>query len=198
MCALPTLDGRLCGACLHRPRPFAATVAALIYTFPVDRLLHTLKYRGQLPLADWAAGQLVHGLRRSWTKHTTMSTAAPPVDCIVALPLAPARQSERGFNQAQEIARRVAGDLGVPMLDLLSRSGAARPQAELAWSERVRNVRGAFRCRETMNGLRVALIDDVMTTGASLAEAARALRRAGAASVECWVVARTLAPGQAR
>ncbi len=108
------------------------------------------------------------------------------------MPLAPSRQRERGFNQAREIAARVARAVGLPLVAPLERIAGTTPQAALAWKERANNVRGAFAVDGDVRGARIALVDDVMTTGATLAEATRTLTRAGAADVECWVVARTL------
>jgi ComF family protein len=188
VCALPTPDGEVCGQCLAHPPPFAATVAAFAYAFPVDRLMHALKYHGRLTLSEWSATALVaeHERRRG-------SPRLP--DLFAALPLAIERQRERGYNQAFEIARVLAQRLRVP----LARDGASRvrtgpPQAALPWSERAKNVRGAFACELDLAGLTVAVVDDVMTTGASLSEFARVLRAAGAVRVENWVVARTLPP----
>jgi ComF family protein len=113
------------------------------------------------------------------------------------MPLAPARQRARGFNQAHEIGVRTARALGLPLVSALTRTTHGAPQAALRWSERARNVRGAFACRADVAGSAVAVVDDVMTTGATLAEAAATLRRAGAARVEAWVVARTLPPAAA-
>ena len=192
VCALPCAGGATCGACLRRPPPYAATVAALVYAFPVDRLLQQLKYAGRLALADWAAEALIARVREALPSRP----AGDRPDRVVALPLAAARQRERGFNQAREIARRVAHAAGLPLADVLARVAAGPPQAALPWRGRARNVRGAFAVAGDVRGARIALVDDVMTTGATLAEAARTLRRAGAARVECWVVARTLPPGQ--
>ena len=115
---------------------------------------------------------------------------------MIALPLSPERQRERGYNQAYEIARVLARDLRIPLFrGGVHRDRSAPPQAALPWSERAKNVRGAFACELDLKGLTVAVIDDVMTTGASLAELARTLKRAGAVRVENWVVARTLPPG---
>jgi ComF family protein len=196
VCALPTPGGEVCGACLRHPPPFAATVAPLLYAFPVDRLLQQLKYAGRLAYAEWAAAILAG-------RAAVALAARDPVERpqrIVALPLAASRQRERGFNQAQEIAARVARRVGLPLARVLERRVQTVPQAALPWSERVGNVRGAFAVRraDTLRDARIALVDDVMTTGATLAEAARVLRHAGAAHVECWVVARTLPPGEQR
>ena len=189
VCALPAAGACVCGRCLRQPPPFAATVAALVYAFPVDRLLQQLKYGGRLAFADWAAGELAAAVA---AVHARGDGASP--DRVIAVPLSAARQRERGFNQAHEIAARVATCLGLPVAHSLERVAGGVAQAALPWSARARNVRGAFVCRGSLAGARIALVDDVMTTGATLAEATAALRSAGAARVECWVVARTLPP----
>jgi ComF family protein len=190
VCALPTPGGEVCGRCLAHPPPFAATLAAFAYAFPVDRLMHAFKYHGRLALAEWAADAILaeRGRRR---------LAVLP-DCLVALPLSRERQRERGYNQAYEIARAVARRLRAPLLrNGIRRDRASPPQAALPWSERARNVRGAFACELDLTGITVAGVDDVMTTGASLAEFAKTLKAAGATRVENWIVARTLPPGSA-
>jgi len=190
VCALPAADNRVCGACLAHPPPFAATVAALVYAFPTDRLLQRIKYGGRLALAEWAGALLAA------TVGPVLALRAPGdrPERIVALPLAPPRQRERGFNQAREIAVRVAQAAALPLAAPLARISSGPPQTALPWTERRRNVRGAFAVHGDVRGTRIALVDDVMTTGATLAEAAGTLVRAGAAHVECWVVARTLPP----
>jgi len=193
VCALPAPDAAACGACLAHPPPFAATVAALVYAFPVDRLLQQFKYAGRLALADWAAAELAAATARALAAR---GGAGMP-DLVAAVPLSAARQRERGFNQAHEIAARVARRLGLPVGHALARAERGVPQAALPWSARAGNVRGAFACRRDVRGLAVALVDDVMTTGATLAEAAATLRHAGAARVDAWVVARTLPPAAA-
>jgi ComF family protein len=165
----------------------------LCYAFPADRLLQQLKYGGRLALADWAGETLAMAVGASLASR--QRGAAP--DRIVALPLAVARQRMRGFNQASEIATQVAQRIALPLESPLLRLPGGAPQAALSWKERAKNVRGAFMARGDLRGAKIALVDDVMTTGATLAEAARTLTRAGAASVECWVVARTLRPGTA-
>jgi ComF family protein len=191
-CALPSAGGAICGACLARPPPYAATIAGLVYAFPVDRLLQQLKYGGRLALADWAATALAAAVKTSLARRAESTWP----DRIAALPLAAARQRERGFNQAHEIASRVAPIVALPLATPLTRIVSGPPQAALSWSRRARNVRDAFAVVGEVRGASIALVDDVMTTGATLAEAARTLRRAGAARVECWVLARTLRPGQ--
>jgi ComF family protein len=114
------------------------------------------------------------------------------VDLIVPLPLHPARLAGRGFNQAAEIARALSRATGVTMdAQIARRVRNTAPQTALPWRERAANMRHAFACGRDLAGLRVAVVDDVMTTGATLQEFARTLKRCGAARVENWVVART-------
>jgi ComF family protein len=187
VCALPLVGGDVCGRCQRKPPAFERTVAAFTYAYPVDRLLHAFKYRGRLALAHWCASEL-----RRAISSAAIDTAGI---CIVAMPLGQARQRERGFNQALEIARRVAASLEAELAQgLVGRTREAPPQTALAWSERAANVRGAFVCVDDVRGRDIAVIDDVMTTGASLQELARTLKDAGARSVQNWVIARTLPP----
>jgi len=188
VCALPTPDRAVCGQCLAHPPPFDATIAAFAYAFPVDRLMHAFKYHGRVALAEWGAA----AIRNERARRIDTTAAAQ----LIGLPLAHERQRERGYNQAYEIARVLARELRMPLVrGGVRRVRAAPPQAALPWSERAKNVHGAFACELDLKGLTVAVVDDVMTTGASLAELARTLKRAGAARVENWVVARTLPPG---
>jgi ComF family protein len=190
VCALPGTGASVCGRCLRHPPPYAATVAAFVYAFPVDRMLQQLKYGGRLAHAEWAAAHLAAAAAAALA---CRGDGARPQQ-VIAVPLSPPRQRERGFNQAHEIAARVAARLGLPAAHSLARTDGVVAQAALPWSARAANVRNAFACRSDLCGARIALVDDVMTTGATLAAAAAALRGAGAARVECWVVARTLPP----
>ena len=175
-CALPSPAAALCGSCLNRPPHFDATLALWRYEFPCDGLVQALKYRARLALAGFFARSLA-------------SRPMPEVDLIVPMPLHPKRLAERGFNQALEIARH----LGRPIEPRgMLRVKDTLPQTELPYEERAKNVRGAFLCRLDLSGASVAVLDDVMTTGATLNELARALKRAGATRVENLVIARTI------
>lgn len=175
-------DGDRCGRCLSAPPHFAATIALADYAPPVDRMIAALKFGGRLPLAA-AFGALLADQAK-----LPLSQA----DAICPVPLAFERQAERGFNQAHEIARHVAAACGRPLrADILLRTRHTAAQMDLALAERQRNVRGAFVARGDLGGMRVVLIDDVMTTGATLDAIAAALKRAGAARVTNLVAART-------
>jgi len=176
-CALESPGSAICGRCLTHSPAYDATHAALSYDFPADALVHALKFRGELALAALLAGLLAPKLR------------AAQVDHVVPVPLSAERIRSRGYNQAVEIARHLRRQ--ALELSLCERTRDAPPQIELPYGERQRNVRGAFRCTRSLDGARIAVVDDVMTTGATLEEIARTLKAAGAAHVENWVVART-------
>jgi len=187
-CALPSPDGALCGACLAAPPRFDATVAALAYRFPTDVLIQALKFRGALAFAAPLGRELAQRVAGG-------AAAAACVDSVLPVPLSTARLRERGYNQSMEIARGVARSTGVKLEPwLCERSRDTRAQVDLPAADRVRNVRGAFRCPRPLDGIAVAVVDDVMTTGATLDEIAGALKRAGAARVVNWVAARTFPP----
>lgn len=187
VCALPTPRGETCGHCLKRPPAFDRTVAAFSYRFPLDRLIQAMKYGEQLALADLFAAKLLQ----------RMDPAQLP-DCIAPMPLHPVKLQRRGFNQALLLAARLARELDIPLLTHACQRLRDTPsQSALPWKERSRNVRGAFQCDADLTGLHVALVDDVLTTGASLNALAAAAKKRGAAEISAWVVARTL-PHEAR
>lgn len=181
-CALPSPGSALCGRCLADAPHYDATVAALAYRFPADTLVHALKFRSQLALAPLMGDLLIEAIRER-------------IDLVVPVPLSRERLRERGYNQAAEIARHVARERRARLeLTVVVRERNTRAQADLPWSDRARNVRGAFRCERSLDGAAIAVVDDVMTTGATLDELAATLKRAGAARVVNWVVARTFPP----
>lgn len=166
VCALPTPQSEVCGACLHHPPAFDATVAAFTYAFPMDALLRALKYREQLQIAKLTAECIALKLENR-----------PRPDLVIPMPLHPHRLRERGFNQAAEIARHATRLLDL-QLDLATalRVRATEPQAGLPLSKRTKNMRGAFAASRDLTGKRIAVIDDVMTSGASLNELAKTLK----------------------
>lgn len=196
-CALPLAPGeaqaagdtaRPCGRCRLAPPPLALALCAVDYAFPWAGLMARFKFHGE----------------PAWSRHFAALLAQAPgvaqalaqADALIPMPLAPARLAARGFNQALLLARA----LDVRRTDAASllRVLETVPQAELPRAQRLVNLGRAFAVAPGRGGhvagRRLLLVDDVMTTGATAAEAARTLRAAGAASVELWVFARTPAP----
>jgi len=176
-----------CATCLGAAPPLDRTIAALDYAFPWNTLLQHYKFRHAIELASVLLAQLELALERSHAE-------AP--DWLLPVPLSPRRLRERGYNQSLELARPLAARHGLhcdAAMLLRVRDGAH--QAGAARQERQRQVHRAFAVEPSrlgaLRGTHVAVLDDVMTTGATLFEIARTLRQAGAARVQAWVVART-------
>lgn len=196
----------VCGRCLRDPPPWSRAVTACDYAYPWDGLVAALKFRDALDLSGALAGLLAARLvdRGSGGAAAGGQTPSEPVtngeataiDALVPMPLSEARLAQRGYNQAALLARALGAALRLPVRDgWLLRIADTAQQATLPRERRMANVRGAFavepRALTLLRGRRIALIDDVMTTGATLTEAAREVLAAGAAQVQVWVVART-------
>jgi len=181
-CAMPSIRGEVCGQCLKTPPAFDATLAAMRYAHPADILIRQLKFGAQLPIATLLADRLLVSVRHR----------LDAVDLVIPMPLHNSRLAERGFNQAVELLRPLQAVLRGRMLhERVRRTRATPAQASLPADRRHSNLRGVFACDLRLDTMRIAVVDDVMTTGASLNELAKVLKRAGAARVENWVVART-------
>ncbi len=172
-----------CGQCQRHPPPFQRTFAPLLYQPPVDYLLKELKFHHQLTVArllgDWLGEMLVH-------------RQTPLPECIIPVPLHPARLRERGFNQALELARPIARRCNIPLVTkAVRRIRHTTPQVQLDLKARRGNVRGAFSANQMVLSRHVAVIDDVITTGNTITEVARVLRSAGVEEIEVWSCART-------
>ena len=184
-CGLPGLDGGCCAACEREKPAYDATLALYDFVFPVDAMVHALKYRHRLSMASFFGAALA-ARAQDFGAH---------VDLILPMPLHPRRLAERGFNQAVELARPLARVRGLPLgLAVVSKLRDIPAQAGLDREARLRNPRGVFECDMSLHGQRVIVVDDVMTTGATLGELARTLKRQGASWVGNLVVARTPAP----
>lgn len=182
VCALPTPTGEVCGHCMTNPPLFSRTIAVFGYAFPLDKLIQGMKYGEQLALAHAFAKKLL----------PRIDPCNLP-DFVIAMPLHPAKLRERGFNQSVLIAATVARDLKLELLpNACRRVRDTPPQSSLPWKERKKNVRNAFCCDMDLTGKRIALVDDVLTTGASLNALADVAHKRGAVEVSAWVVARTL------
>ncbi len=182
VCALPSPDRQICGHCLSEPPLYTRTCAAFRYAFPLDKLILGMKYGDQLPLAHELAKRLA--LR--------VGSESPP-DFVIPMPLHPAKLSDRGYNQSMLIATAISRQLNLKLLSNAAKRTRNTPaQSALPWKEREKNVRDAFSCDFDLAGKHVALVDDVLTTGASMNALAKAIRKCGATEISVWVVARTI------
>lgn len=181
-CALPLESAAsLCGRCIRRAPPWDAAWSPFRYAWPLDRLEARFKFG-----SDLAAGRLLASLWIATHAPTTLPEA------IVPVPLHATRLRSRGYNQALEIAKPLARALSIPVLrDALRRTRPTHAQTELSALQRRRNVRGAFSAHfDDVIPQHLVVLDDVFTTGATLTECARVLKRAGVARVDVWALAR--------
>lgn len=196
LCALPlptpTRDPAAvrCGRCLLHPPPWDAAIAALEYRFPVDRVVCRFKFGRDLCSGELLGRELLHAV---------LAAAGEMPDAIVPVPLHRTRYFSRTFNQAELLASRLGRSLEIPTLTrLLLRGRRTRAQSGLDAVARRRNIRGAFRVkRRTARSSmprHIALVDDVLTTGVTLAECTRTLKRSGVKTVCVWVAARAPRP----
>jgi len=191
-CARPLADAAAaagpCGSCLRRPPGWRAACVPFVYAAPCDFLVARLKFNRELACARLLGELLADALLAA------TGDGAPPaarLDAILPVPLHPRRLRERGFNQSREIARTVGARLGLPVAaGLARRSRDNVPQRLLSRAARRQNMRGAFAADAAVRGRRLAILDDVVTTGATATALAAALRRAGALEVELWALAR--------
>ncbi|MDP2228346.1 MAG: ComF family protein [Moraxellaceae bacterium] len=188
-CALPLPEGlSRCGDCRARAPLQSTAVAPLRYAFPVDGLVSGLKYRRQLAHAP-ALGELL--------RDAVIAAERPAPDLLLPVPLHVSRLRERGCNQALELSRPLARHFGlVPETRLLQRERATAAQMALSADARRRNLRRAFtldaqRLVTLGHPKRIAIVDDVLTTGATVQAIATLLHQHGVEDIEVWVVART-------
>jgi ComF family protein len=191
VCALPRSpdpETVTCGRCRRDPPPYERCLAAFDYDFPVDWLVQSLKYDGQLAVGR-VLGTLLGAAAAARGLHLD-------VDVLLPVPLHPSRLAERGFNQSLEIARWAGRVVHRPLDSrALVRTRPTHPQVGLSLAERHGNLIGAFAAKEALRGRRVVVVDDVVTTGSTVREIAATLKNAGAFSVDVWCVARTDARG---
>ncbi len=186
---IPGHAPRLCGRCMTRPPAFMATRAPLLYRGEVRTLMQRFKFDG-----DRRSGQMLlsvflqaESIRDAMGHDNELASHLP--EALVAVPLHSGRARQRGFNQAHWLATRLADRLDIPLM-IARRRRDDLSQRKLTRAGRQRNLRGAFEVAGSLPR-HIALVDDVMTTGATLDSLARACRRAGAKRIEAWVMART-------
>jgi len=191
-CALPLpAPGLTCGQCLHEPPPFQRVIAPWLYDFPLDSLITRFKHS-----AKWPYGRLLGELLAQFLQHRFDEGLACP-DALVPVPLAVKRLRQRGFNQAAMLARWLGDSLGIASDEhLLKRVQDTSAQQELKAEARKKNLRHAFALMPGAQvvGRHLALVDDVLTTGATAQALARLLMEAGAARVDVYCLARTPKP----
>lgn len=186
-CAQPLPDPEsndLCGRCLVQPPHFSRAHACWAYRPPLSRAIVRYKYH-----RTQSIGRSLSILAAEQIASAYLQDDLP--DVITYVPLHWRRYLRRGFNQSEAVARTLAARLRIPLLPLLQRTRATPPQQSLDAEQRHRNLRGAFTCREQLDGHRVALVDDVITTGATANEISRLLLKAGAREVHLWCLAKT-------
>lgn len=195
ICALPLpMRGLRCGQCARRLPAFHQVEAPWHYGFPVDALITRFKHQRQWPL-----GRLMAQMLGNWLAHR-FEDDLPRPDVLLPVPMATRRLRQRGYNQAQMLAEWIGGQLGIACNhQLLTRSRDTPAQQDLDARARKRNLAGAFAIADPapVTGQHVALVDDVLTTGATAQALARLLRQAGAARVDVYCLARTPKPGGA-
>lgn len=187
-CALPLSSSlqTLCADCLLKPPAFSLIRAPFSYQFPLDQLVGKIKYSGHASLIAPLALQLALQIQ-----HPTESPGHPFPDLLLPVPMHRHSLAKRGFNQAELICSIVSQQLKLPSdFRRLRKTMETRHQRELDKKARKQNLRHAFECLP-LDGLSVALVDDVMTTGTTLNEISRVLLNCGASRVEGWVLART-------
>ena len=194
ICALPLpMDGLICGQCLKKPPAFKQVIAPWTYSFPIDSLISRFKHQ-----ARWPLGQMLARLLGQHLQHRFDNTGFPRPDCLLPVPMARKRLRERGFNQAQMVARWLSQDLDIPVDEhLLLRPHDTVAQQALDAKSRQRNLLTAFALAANADvaGRHFALVDDVLTTGATAHSLARLLIHAGARRVDVYCLARTPKPG---
>lgn len=187
-CALPlnsiTSSNNICGQCQNNPPPFQQCHTLFHYQPPINRLISHLKFNQQLLYARVFGHLMAQFMQQRYT------TSALP-DMVIPVPLHKHRLRERGFNQAQEVARLCARRLSLPLnTQQCQRDKHTSHQLGLSAIERHRNMKKAFSSKSFKPNLRVALVDDVMTTGTTLRELSSCLRAAGCDEIHLWCIAR--------
>lgn len=195
-CGLPAASASLpCGRCLQHPPPWHALLFVSDYRPPLDALIKQLKFHGRGDLAP-ALARLLWLCWRERYRQSALSAPQPRFprpDLLLTVPLHRGRQWRRGYNQTALLAAPLARWLRCRYeADGLTRTRATPPQRLLTATARRRNLRGAFCCTLPLAGKRVVVLDDVVTTGSTMAEIGRMLMRQGAAHIQVWCLCRTL------
>lgn len=189
-CALPLAARQpVCGDCLALPKPYTLTLCPLLYQHPVDHLILRLKKRDPRTGASALLPLLHHALDGHYEQ------TGPWPDLLVPVPSHRLTRLRRGFNQAQSLAEQLGAAYDLPVRPLVRHKGGAKPQKTLDRKTRFANLRKVFECPTSLHGETVAVVDDVITTGATAILISDCLLKAGAGEVHIWALARTPKPG---
>ena len=183
---LPSMAGnhsaQQCGKCLKKRPHFDYVISPYLYEPPISTLISRFKYH-----ADLGAGNILATLLAGYLQKYVVELP----DCIIPVPLHPSRLRQRGFNQSLELSRPLAKQLSIPLLnDICTRQRKTDSQKGLNEKQRQKNIRGAFSMGKPLPYQRIAIVDDVMTTGNTVNELAKTLRLAGAKNIQIWSVCR--------
>jgi len=174
----------ICGDCLNHPPPYTRVFALYSYEPPLPSLIAGLKFEAEFSHASLFSTMMTHAIQSRWYPEQNLP------DCIIPMPLHPFRLRERGYNQAAEIAKPVARSLKIPLNHGLIRIKPTLPQSSLTASERRKNTSRAFSSLQSYEGMHIALVDDVMTTGSTVRSAAAVIKTHGASRIDVWCCAR--------
>lgn len=174
-----------CGACIRHPPPFDRTFVLFPYESPIVELISKLKFHQQLSHAVFFSSEMIERIQTTWYPKGTLP------ELIVPMPLHPKRLRERGFNQANEIAKPIAKYFKKKCFNqIIQRVKHTQAQSGLLKKERYNNIKQAFLSNHDMNGKTIAILDDVITTGATVSECSKILKKNGAKSIHIWCAAR--------
>ena len=181
-CGLPNhASGNLCPACLIKPPRWQRMTAPLMYAASTRRLIHELKFNDQIHIAN------------ALTTHFHGHFIGQDVDCLIPVPLHRSRLLDRGFNQSEEIARKLSTLLGIPLnLESLRRQRATQSQSGLSLNKRRQNILKAFSYEPDKKYRSIAVVDDIITTGSTVDEICKTLHQGGVQTVHVWALARAL------
>ena len=183
ICARPLETGAICGKCISNANHFDHAIAPLLYREPVSHMLRALKYHNGIAFARTAASVISEAALKRGEKKP---------DLICSVPMTTQAQRKRGFNQSALIALLMGYRLGIPVSNHLLKKVRQTPhQSDLTARERKSNLKNAFTCQRHVEGRHVVIVDDVLTTGATVNELATTLKKADASRVDVWVCART-------
>ncbi len=181
-CAIPLIKGEICGRCIQKPPIQDTSLSLYRYEKAIPRVISALKYHRQIQLADLCAKEFI--------AHNSLNRLP---EVLIPIPLHPSRLRQRGYNQSRIFAEKLSALLNIPCRpDMLKRIKKTTTQTQLNAKQRHKNMRQAFQFRSKVVPEHVAIIDDVMTSGATTYEAARILKRSGVKVIEVWTIARAI------